>query len=64
MFNSSGDGVLDVVFQDSLAYLVERGAYSCDLCQHIVTLAPLFPQPLKAIGMTGDAGEPFGDVLA
>ena len=58
------DAVLDVLFQDSFAYLVKRSTHRRNLRQHIVALPALFPQAFEAVGMTGDAGEPFGDLLA
>ena len=58
------DAVFDVVFQNGFPHLVKTGANGCNLREHVIALAPFFPQPFKAIGMTGDAGKPFGDVLA
>ena len=58
------DTVLDMMLQDDFPNLVERSAYGCNLRQHIVALATFFPKPFEAIGMTGNACEPFGDVLA
>ena len=58
------DAVLDAVLEDGFADLVERGAYRRNLRQYIVALAALVPQPFQAVGVTGDAREPLGDVLA
>ena len=64
MLNRLLDTMLDVIFQDDFPDLVERGANSRNLRQHVIALTAFFPQPLQAVGMTGDAREPFGDVLA
>ena len=64
MLDRHFDTMFDVVFQNGFAHLVKRGAHGSNLCQHVVALAPFFPQPFKAVGMSGDAREPFGDVLA
>jgi hypothetical protein len=63
MLDRLGDTVVDVVFQDGFADLVEPGTNRRDLREHIVTLPPFIPQPLEAVGMTGDARKPFGDVF-
>ena len=64
MLNRLLDTMLDVIFQDDFSDLVERGANSRNLRQHVIALTAFFPQPLQAVGMTSDAREPFGDVLA
>jgi hypothetical protein len=56
--------VCDMLFQNGFAHLIERGANGRNLCQHVIAFAAFFPQPLQTVGMTGDACEPFGDVLA
>ena len=58
------DAVLDMMLQDDFPNLVERSTDSRNLRQHVITLAAFFPQPLQTVGMTGDAREPFSDVLA
>jgi len=58
------DTVLDMLLQDGFADLVERCAHRRDLREHIVAVPALFPQPFEAVGVTGDAREPFGDLLA
>ena len=64
MLHCSCDTVFDMLFQDSFAHLVKPGAHRRNLCQHIVALALLFPQPFEAVSMTSDAREPFSDILA
>jgi hypothetical protein len=58
------DAVFDVVFQDGFADLVEPGTDCCNLRQHVIALPPFIPQPFEAVGVTGDARKPFGDVFA
>jgi hypothetical protein len=58
------DAVLDMMLQDDFPNLIERSADSRNLRQHVIALAAFFPQPLQTVGMTGDAREPFSDVLA
>ena len=58
------DAVFDMMLQDGFAHLIEPGAYRSDLRQHVVTLAPLFPQALEAVGMASDTCEPPGDIFA
>jgi hypothetical protein len=64
MLNRLLDTMLDVIFQDDFPDLVERGANSRNLRQHIIALTAFCPQPLQAVGMTGDARKPFSYVLA
>ena len=53
-----------MMLQNDFPNLVERSTDSRNLRQHVITLATFFPQPLQTVGMTGDAGEPFSDILA
>ena len=64
VFHCLRHAVFDVMFKDDLPYLVEPGTNRRDLGQHVVAFTPLIPKPFEAVGMTGDACEPFGNVLA
>ncbi|HXZ05642.1 MAG TPA: hypothetical protein VEH81_12475 [Ktedonobacteraceae bacterium] len=64
MFHRFRHAVLDVMFKNGLAHLVETGTYRSDLGQHVVAFTPLVPKPLETVGMTSDASEPFGDLFA
>jgi hypothetical protein len=64
MLDRFSNAVLDMLLQDGFTHLVERGAYRRDLRQHVVAVAALVPQSFEAVGVTGDARKPFGDVLA
>ncbi len=43
MLDRLGDTVLDVVFQDGFADLVEPGTNRGNLRQHVIALTPLIP---------------------
>ena len=58
------NAVLNVLLQDGFAHLIERGTHRRDLRQHVVAVPAFFPQPFEAAGVTGDAREPLGDLLA
>lgn len=63
MLHRPGDTMLNMLFQDSFAHLVERSTNRRNLCQHIIAIAPFFPESLETIGMTGDTCEPFSDIF-
>lgn len=55
--------MLNMLFQDGFAYLIERGTHRSDLYEHFITVSPFRPQPFEAVGVTGDACKPFSDLL-
>jgi hypothetical protein len=59
-----GDAVIDVMFQDELADLVERGAHGGYLRQHLVALPPFVPQSFQAGGVSCNPRQPLSNFLS
>ena len=58
-----GDTLLDVQLQHRPPGRVKGSANGCHLGEHVIDLAAFLPHAFEAVGMTGNASQPFGDLL-